>query len=68
MTCFSDWSPLVVVVVEDDEALVGVLCSQVTNTVWDGVQVNKFAGDVFEGRASFLDDLFDLDFNWGMRR
>ena len=61
MTCFSDWSPLVVVVVEDDEALVGVLEGRIRDTVWDSVWVKDVSScDILESGAVFLDDFLDL--------
>ena len=72
MACFSDGSPLVVVVVKDDEALVGVLEGQILDTIRDSVWVkNVSSGDVLEGRAIFLDDflnLVDLYFDRGEGR
>ena len=72
MTCFSNWSPLVVVVVEDDEALVGVLEGRISNTIRDSVRVKDVSSsDVLEGRAIFLNDflnLVDLYFDRGQGR
>ena len=69
MTCFSDWSPLVVVFVEDDEALVGVLEGRISDTIRDSVWVKDVSSsDVLEGGAIFLDDflsLVDLYFDRG---
>ena len=70
MTCFSDRSPLVVVVVEDDEALVGVFEGRISDTIRDSVRVKDVSsGDVLEGGAIFVDDfLVDLYFDRGEGR
>ena len=61
MTCFSDWPPLVVVVVEDDETLVGVLEGRISDAIRDSVRVKDVSSsDVLEGRAIFLGDFLDL--------
>ena len=72
MTCFTDWSPLVVVVVEDDETLVGVFEGRISDTIRDSVRVKDVSSsDVLEGGAIFLDnfcDLVDLYFDRGEGR
>ena len=70
MPCFSDWPPLVVVVVEDNETLVRVLKGRILDTIRDSVRVKDVcSSDILEGRAIFLDDfLVDLYFNRGEGR
>ena len=68
LVCFRDGAPLVMVVVGDNEILVGVLRGQVPNAIRDGVRVKEVVGDVFKGGAIFLFDflgLFNLNFNRG---
>ena len=67
MACLSDWPPLVVVLVEDDEALVGVLEGRILDAIRDSVWIKDVSSsNVLEGRAIFLDDflvLVDLYFD-----
>ena len=61
MTCFSDRSPLVVVVVEDNEVLVRVLEGRIRDAIRDSVRIKDVSsGDILEGGAIFLDDFLDL--------
>ena len=61
MTSFSNWPPLVVVVVEDDETLVGVLEGRILDTIWDSVRVKDVSSsDILDGGAIFLDGFLDL--------
>ena len=61
MACLSNWPPLVVVLVEDDEALVGVLEGRIRDTIRDSVRVKDVSSsDVLEGGAIFLGDFLDL--------
>ena len=67
MANFRYWSPLVVVVVGDDEVLVGVLEGWIFDTIRDSVRVNNGSSDVFENGMIFL-YLVNLYFNQGQGR
>ena len=55
------------VVVGDNEALVGVFEGRIFDTIRDSVRVNDGSSDIFESRMIFLFPV-DLYFNWGQGR
>ena len=65
MAYFCNQSPLIVVVVGDNEVLVGMLEGQILDTIWDSIWVNNDTSDVFEGRVVDFLDLVYLYFDHG---